>query len=472
MNILQRIEKHLQRSARFLLTCLLAATLLTGCGNAGNSVSGSEDYRSETELSQTETDRTAQSRPSIETDTNEVSDSIPTDSPASSSDFTPDPTDTASNPPTETRTDTPSMPTDFPEKSSSSEQGQPDIETGPDPIPEPPTQKTAEERLAELSLEEKVGQMFIARCPTTNAAKKAAQYHLGGYILFARDFSGKTPAQVTADIQSYQAAVNIPLLIAVDEEGGTVTRVSRYPAFRSERFPSPQELYQAGGFPAIRADAKEKARLLKSLGINVNFAPVCDVSENPSDYIYKRTLGQNAELTAKFVQTVVEVSRTEQIGSTLKHFPGYGNNTDTHTGIAYDNRPYETFLTSDFLPFRAGIESGADLILVSHNIVRCIDEQYPASLSPRMHEILRTELGFDGVIVTDDLAMQGVQQLYGEDRSAVLAIQAGNDLLCSTNFETQIAAVLSAVKRGELTEAQIDTAVLRILKMKQSLGIL
>ena len=337
----------------------------------------------------------------------------------------------------------------------------------PDPIA-----ARAQELLDSMTLEEKVGQMFIARCPETDAAQLAADYHLGGYILFGRDFKDKTAEQVTTDIQSYQDAAEIPLLIAVDEEGGTVNRVSSNPNLRSSPFRSPQSLYSEGGLELVRSDAQEKCRLLESLGININFAPVCDVSQDPADFIYDRTLGRDAQETSQYVAAVVETMAEEGMGSVLKHFPGYGNNADTHTGVAYDDRPYDTFLTSDFLPFQAGIAAGADMVLVSHNIVSAMDEASPASLSPEVHRVLREDLGFTGVIVTDDLVMDGVRDFAGDDEAAVLAVQAGNDLLCCTDFQTQVPAVLAAVESGEITEEQIDAAVLRVLTMKLRLGIL
>ena len=337
----------------------------------------------------------------------------------------------------------------------------------PDPIA-----ARAQELLDGMTLEEKVGQMFIARCPETDAAQLAADYHLGGYILFGRDFKDKTAEQVTTDIQSYQGAAEIPLLIAVDEEGGTVNRVSSNPNLRSSPFRSPQSLYSEGGLELVRSDAQEKCRLLESLGININFAPVCDVSQDPADFIYDRTLGRDAQETSQYVAAVVETMAEEGMGSVLKHFPGYGNNTDTHTGVAYDDRPYDTFLTSDFLPFQAGIAAGADMVLVSHNIVSAMDEASPASLSPEVHRVLREDLGFTGVIVTDDLVMDGVRDFAGDDEAAVLAVQAGNDLLCCTDFQTQVPAVLAAVESGEITGEQIDAAVLRVLTMKLRLGIL
>ena len=348
---------------------------------------------------------------------------------------------------------------------------------GPDPageqVEEPdPIAARAQELLDGMTLEEKVGQMFIARCPETDAAQLAADYHLGGYILFGRDFKDKTAEQVTTDIQSCQDAAEIPLLIAVDEEGGTVNRVSSNPNLRSSPFRSPQSLYSEGGLELVRSDAQEKCRLLESLGININFAPVCDVSQDPADFIYDRTLGRDAQETSQYVAAVVETMAEEGMGSVLKHFPGYGNNTDTHTGVAYDDRPYDTFLTSDFLPFQAGIAAGADMVLVSHNIVSAMDEASPASLSPEVHRVLREDLGFTGVIVTDDLVMDGVRDFAGDDEAAVLAVQAGNDLLCCTDFQTQVPAVLAAVESGEITGEQIDAAVLRVLTMKLRLGIL
>lgn len=326
--------------------------------------------------------------------------------------------------------------------------------------------------LDEMSLEEKVGQMFFVRCPKENAAKMVTDYHIGGYLLFGQDFEENTPKEARENIQSYQEASEIPLLIGVDEEGGTVNRISPYPQFRKTPFLSPMELYEQGGLNAIEQDAQEKCEFLQELGINVNFAPVCDVSENPADFIYQRTLGQGAEETAEYVKAVTAVMKDKKMASVLKHFPGYGNNTDTHTGIAYDKRPLKEFETSDFLPFQGGIDAGADLVLVSHNIVECMDETYPASLSEKVHRILREELGFTGVIITDDLVMDGVKEFAGQEQAAVLAVKAGNDLLCCTDFEVQIPAVLEAVKSGEISRQQIDESVLRVLRLKINLGLL
>lgn len=332
--------------------------------------------------------------------------------------------------------------------------------------------KDLKEMIKSMSIEEKVGQMFIARCPKENAAEKASRYHLGGYILFAQDFKGKTKQMAIENIQSYQDVSDLKMFIAVDEEGGTVNRLSINKNFRAVPFWSPQELYNEGGWELIISDTVEKSILLKSLGINVNMAPVCDVSVNPSDYIYNRTFGKNADETSTYVKTVVKTMNSDGIGSVLKHFPGYGNNIDTHTGISYDKRDYNNFLDNDFKPFEAGIEAGADSILVSHNIIEAIDNQNPASLSKKIHDILREELNFSGVIMTDDLYMDAINNFVDEEQAAVSAILAGNDLICCTNFETQIPAVINAVNDGIISEDQIYESVLRILNWKNKLGIL
>ena len=330
----------------------------------------------------------------------------------------------------------------------------------------------ASEILKSMTLEEKIGQMFFVRCRNEQAISDIKTFHLGGYILFAEDFEGKSRDELKNTLKSYQEISKIPLLIGVDEEGGDVNRLSKYLQFRSVPFLSPQSLYQEGGFDLVISDTVEKAKLLKSLGINVNLAPVCDVSTDSDDFIYNRSFGKNATNTAEYVKTIVSAMNKQNIGCTLKHFPGYGNNVDTHTGIAIDNRSYESFVKSDFIPFQAGIDAGAGSILVSHNIVTCMDEILPASLSPAVHKILRDELGFNGVIMTDDMIMDAIKQYTNDKEAAVLAIEAGNDLIVATNFDVQIPAVIAAVDNQIIDEERINESVMRVLIWKLSLGII
>lgn len=209
------------------------------------------------------------------------------------------------------------------------QQAQPEA---PEPTIEEQQQTAAKEYTEKLTLEQQTAQLFFARCPDTDAAAQAAEYSPGGYILFGRDFDGRTREEVQSDMASYQAAAAVPMLIGADEEGGTVVRVSANPSLRDTRFSSPQKLYAEGGLDRIRSDTEEKDALLLSLGINVNLAPVCDISTDPSSFIYPRTLGQDAETTSEYIRTVVEQMKTDGIGMVLKHFPGYGGSADTHTG--------------------------------------------------------------------------------------------------------------------------------------------
>jgi len=322
-----------------------------------------------------------------------------------------------------------------------------------------------------MTLEEKVGQMFFTRCPK-NGAAEMAEYQFGGYILFGRDFNGYTADEIRANIQSYQDAAKISLLIGVDEEGGTVVRISSNPNLCDEPFWSPQLLYNTGGMQSVLYAESNKLLLFSDLGINVNFAPVCDISTDPNDFIYDRSLGEDPVTTGEYVRQVVELYRENGKGTVLKHFPGYGNNRDTHTGIAIDERPLDSFYSADFLPFESGIDAGAGCVLVAHNIVTCVDADAPASLSKPWHDILRNDLGYDGCIITDDLYMDAIQEYCGAGHAAVQAILAGNDLLCCTDYQDQYPAVLEAVQNGEISESRIDESVRRILRWKRQLGLL
>ena len=323
-----------------------------------------------------------------------------------------------------------------------------------------------------LSLEERVGQMFLARCPDRDAVEDVKEYHLGGYVLFNRDFEGETPDTVTATIAEYQSAADIPLLIAVDEEGGPVTRVSHHAAFRERKFYSPRWQYSQGGMDLVLQTEEEKCEFLKALGINVNLAPVCDITTDPNAFMYDRSIGLSPEETAFFVAETVKIMDGNFLGGVLKHFPGYGNNADTHIGIAVDDRSLETLENNDLVPFAAGIEAGCDAIMVSHTFINAIDPEFPATLSPKVHAYLREEMGFAGVIVTDDLVMEAVTDLYGAEEAAVLAVLAGNDLLCSSEYRKQYPAVLEAVQNGRIPESVVTAAAARVLQWKYELGLL
>ena len=323
-----------------------------------------------------------------------------------------------------------------------------------------------------MTTEEKVGQLFLARCDASCALAHIQQYHLGGFVLFGRDFQDQTPDSFREKIRSYQTCAEIPLLLAVDEEGGTVARISSNRNFSEDTLPSSRDAFAWKGLEGCYTVEEAKCRLLSDLELNVNLGPVCDIATDRSAFMYKRSLGQDAQTTSQYVSGTVVLMDAYGIGSCLKHFPGYGNNADTHTGIAVDSRSLDVLEQTDLIPFAAGIEAGCGAIMVSHTIVEALDSERPASLSPAVHRYLREDMAFGGVILTDDLVMQAITDLYGAGEAAVLAVLAGNDLLCSTDYITQYEAILAAVQEGRISLETLDLAVRNVLEWKTDLGLL
>lgn len=325
----------------------------------------------------------------------------------------------------------------------------------------------AYEKLESMSLDEKLGQIFLVRYGQ-NAINNVQNYKFGGYIFFEKDFKGKTKQQTIDMINEVQVASKIPLIIAVDEEGGTVVRISNNRNLTSSKFRSPRELYLEGEFDAIRQDTVEKSRILNELGINLNLAPVVDVSTNKTDYMYKRTLGEDVTLTSMFGKTVINASKGTGVSYCLKHFPGYGNNVDTHKSSSKDTRTYESIVNNDMVPFKEGINEGAEAVLVSHNVVSSIDDKNPASLSEKIHKILRDDLNFTGVIITDDLAMEGAKI----PNATINAVLAGNDLIIVSDYEKSIKEVKDAIENGQISEETINKMAFKLLAWKYYKGLI
>lgn len=330
--------------------------------------------------------------------------------------------------------------------------------------------KKAVKTVKNMSLKEKVGQLFLVRY-NKDDVEYLSNFYPGGYILFAKDFQNNTKEQMKKEIETDQKESKFPLIMAVDEEGGYVTRVSRFKQYRDEKFLSPRTYYNQGGYALVEQIEKEKATLLKDLGINLNLAPVSDISTSLNDFIYSRAFQGNTEDTSNFVKNMVKYANNNKINSCLKHFPGYGNNKDTHTGIAIDERSYEEIENNDYKPFIAGIEENVPSILVSHNIVKSIDSEYPASLSKKVNDELRNKLNYTGIIMTDDLAMDAVKEYVSNNTSATLAVNAGNDMIITSDFLTMKNEVLNSVEEGKIQEETIDNAVTRVIAWKYYSGL-
>lgn len=327
----------------------------------------------------------------------------------------------------------------------------------------------ATNKVKAMTLDEKIGQILLVRYDASSAKDAINSNKVGGFVFFEKDFKNKDKEQVKTMINDLQKIAKIPLLTAVDEEGGKVVRISSNDKLAPEKFLSPRELYLAGGFDLIAEDTKNKSALLESLGLNVNLAPVVDVSTNINDYMYNRTLGEGPDLTSTYATTVINANKGSQVSYVLKHFPGYGNNEDTHQGEVVDTRTFSDIEQNDLPPFEAGISAGAEAILVSHNTVQSIDPDNPASLSASVHNLLRGRLDFTGVIITDDLAMGAVS---GIQNATVKALLAGNDIIITTDYKESFNEIKEYVEDGTISESFIDSVVERIIAWKYSKGLM
>lgn len=321
----------------------------------------------------------------------------------------------------------------------------------------------ASKKMESMTIDQKIKQLLLIRYPEKDISD------VGGYVFFEKDFKDKTKDEVKKMINNLQEKSTIPLITAVDEEGGKIVRISSNKNLASERFKSSKELYDEGGLEAISNDVKTKSSLLHNLGLNVNLAPVVDIATDTSAYIYPRTIGQNAEITANYAKTVIKASKGTDVSYVLKHFPGYGNNNDTHLEEARDIRTYDDLINNDVRPFKEGIDVGAEAVLVSHNIITSIDEDNPATLSSGVHNLLKVNLGFTGVIITDDLDMGATKNI---EKKYLKAILAGNDMLIVTDYDDAYREIKTGILDKDISDALIDQATLKVLAWKYYKGLL
>ncbi len=365
----------------------------------------------------------------------------------------------------------------------------PEPSTGPEPSSEPEQndalRERAEELLTELTLEEKIYQMLfvtpeaLTGVGTVSAAGETTRQALqrcpvGGIIYFAQNLQAVSQTQeMLSNTQTYaKAAHGIGVFTGVDEEGGRVARCAMKLGTTGYE---PMRTYgDAGDEEPVCQIGRTLAKDLLSLGFNVDFAPVADVISNPdNNEIGDRSFGEDPELVARMAAAQVRGMTEGGLCATLKHFPGLGStSTDSHAGMDRSDRTLDELRACDLVPFKAGIEAGAPLVMVGHITLSQVDD-LPCSLSEKVVTgILRRELGYDGIVITDALNMGAVSDYYTDSASAVLAVRAGCDmLLCPQSIETVHAALLSAVQSGELTEERIDESVLRILQVKLQYGI-
>ena len=316
-----------------------------------------------------------------------------------------------------------------------------------------------------MTIEDKAGQLLLV----LDSKNLLTDQTMSGCVLFEDDFANKSRNEVIENIERYQSNAKYPMIIAVDEEGGSVVRVSKY--LRDNRFRLPQDVYKSGGMDSIISDATEKSEYLKEFGINVNLAPVADVATNEDDYIYRRSFGVDADATSNYVRNVVMAMSNIKMGSVLKHFPGYGSAPGSG-GTYHDSRDFNSLKNNDLLPFKAGIEAGANSILVTNNIIDSVDNQNPATLSKDIHDLLREDLKYNGVIMTDDVTDLNNNEFGNDSEIVIKAIKAGNDLIMTSRPQIYFESLIAAINNDELCLNELDLSVLRVIAWKDSLDII
>ncbi|MCM1191503.1 MAG: glycoside hydrolase family 3 [Butyrivibrio sp.] len=349
-------------------------------------------------------------------------------------------------------------------------------EAGPEQAPALP-----EALLANMSTREKVYQLFMVFpsavtgvSPVTKAGDRTRQaladYPVGGFIYDKTNMVSR--AQVTEMLTKVQTYSKIPLILTCDEEGG---RVNRLMSTVGTTYIDSMMSYRDQGPEKAAENAEIIAKDLVSCGFNTDLAPVADVWSNPENKVIgDRAYSDDFAQAATLVASAVEGFHAGGVACTLKHFPGHGDTAaDSHTGAAYVTKTLEELRSGELLPFQAGIDAGADMVMIGHLTVSDIEE-VPALFSYRIvTELLREEMGFEGVVITDSLQMKAVTDYYDSGQAAVLAIQAGVDiLLCPEDLEAAANALINAVETGVITEERLNESALRILRLKEKMGIL
>ncbi len=338
-----------------------------------------------------------------------------------------------------------------------------------------------EKTLADMSLRDKVCQMMFVRPEsitgidvvtaagdTTKSALE--QYPVGGIVYFAQNMESKD--QVKEMIDNSQSYSKVGLFISTDEEGGMVNRLMNTVG---TTYIDSMYNYKDEGTQKAHDNAYTIASDMAALGFNMDFAPVADVWSNPDNTVIgERAYSDDYSQAAELVGSAVKGFEDGGVMCTLKHFPGHGDTAeDSHYSSAYVRRTKDEIMADEMQPFTAGIDAGAEFVMVGHLIVPDIDE-LPATLSYKITtEMLRNEMRFEGIAITDSLAMSSIADNYGVGESAVMSIKAGIDMLLDpTDIDTAIDAVVQAVESGDITEDRIDDSVRKILALKEKHGLL
>jgi beta-N-acetylhexosaminidase len=338
--------------------------------------------------------------------------------------------------------------------------------------------QTVNYNLSRMTLDEKIGQMMMfetyAQSWDSTMVSMVSQMHAGAIIIYKKNMVN--PTQLTTFISTAQAHTTIPMFVTMDEEGGNVDRLGDM-GFAP---PLPSATYLGStGDPqkAAEAGARAAAQLAK-YGINTDLAPVVDVRVTPGQIEGPRLYGDDPATVTAFAGAFLQGLQQNHIIGCLKHWPGIGDAAqDPHLTLPVINRTRSQLDATEFAPFRNLLKDNPGMIMVTHVILSAIDSSMPSSLSPEVVQgVLRDEMGYQGVIITDNLWMDGVSSRYSLGQAAVLAIQAGDDLLEGAwdpqHLQLMITAVKNAVNSGQISVSRIDQSVRRLLTLKATYGIL
>lgn len=345
-------------------------------------------------------------------------------------------------------------------------------------------EKTARELLASMTLEEKILQLFMITPEALTgydevyaageATKEAVgRFPVGGIVYFSQNLrdEDQTKDMLARTARYSRERTGLPMLLAVDEEGGSVARLSGREGFSLPAFPDMSQIGASGDAEKAFEVGDAIGAYLRELGFNMDFAPVADVLTNPENTVVKRrSFGSDAKTAAGMVSKEVEGLESHGVSSVLKHFPGHGGTAeDSHDTAAVIHRTVDELLSEELIPFAAGIESGADFVMAGHiSDPEAVGDDRPAVFSRTLlTEVLRETLGFDGIIITDAMNMGAVTERYESGEAAVKALLAGADMiLMPEDFQAAYQGVMEAVEDGTLTERRIEESVLRILTLK------
>lgn len=347
-------------------------------------------------------------------------------------------------------------------------------------------EEKAREAMEKMSLEEKVAQLFIATPeslggvdPVTDAPQFQSQFTnlpVGGLIFFDKNFVDAAQTQaMLAGAQSFsRERLNLPIFLCCDEEGGTVARVANSGVLGVAPQPSAAELGASQDLNVILQQGEYVGQYLHQLGFNVDFAPDADVITNPENTVLAgRTFSSDPAQVGQMALAFAQGLEAEHVLPVFKHFPGHGSTSgDTHEGFAYSNRTLSELENCDLIPFQTGITNGIPAIMVAHiSLPELTGSDLPASLNPQIiTDLLRKQMGYSGLIITDALNMGAVADHYDSREAVIRALQAGADMvLMPGDLYADYEAVVNAVHTGDYPEAQLNDSVLRILKAKLSL---